>query len=67
MLLALGENGFAIVAETIRCPITSYGFSDNYSIGEANQQLMQLAAYGKLAFDIEQPFSENTVFEIVEN
>ncbi|MGR5287040.1 hypothetical protein ACP3V5_17120 [Vibrio maritimus] len=39
----------------------------NCSLGEANKQLLQLAAYGKLRFDIHQPYTENTVFEMVEN
>ncbi|EGQ9728250.1 hypothetical protein FWP31_05165 [Vibrio cholerae] len=48
-------------------PITAKGLCEqlNYSLGEANMQLLQLAAYGKLSFDIRQPYSENTVFHIV--
>lgn len=50
-------------------PLTAKGLCEqlNCSTGEANKQLMQLAAYRMLTFDIHVPYSENTVFHIVEN
>ncbi|HHC6921439.1 TPA: hypothetical protein ACN33X_001600 [Vibrio parahaemolyticus] len=58
-----------VVPTLLDRPLTAKGLCEqlNYSIGEANVQLMKLAAYGKLTFDIRQPYTENTVFHIVEN
>jgi hypothetical protein len=58
-----------IVPTLLDRPITAKGLCEqlNCSIGEANKQLIQLAAYGKLTFDIHLQYSENTVFHIVEN
>lgn len=58
-----------VVPTLLDKPLTPKGLCEqlNYDIGEANKQLLQLAAYDKLTFDIHQPYSENTVFYIVEN
>lgn len=57
-----------VVPTLLDRPLTANGLCEklNYSAGEANKALIQLAAYGKLTFDISQPYSENTVFHLVE-
>ncbi|EQB9026058.1 hypothetical protein ACYVOU_002291 [Vibrio cholerae] len=58
-----------VVPTSIGRTFTAKAFREhlNYSPAEANMKLLQLAGYRKLTFDIRQPYSENTVFQVVEN
>lgn len=58
-----------VVPTSIGRTFTAKAFREhlNYSPAEANMKLLQLTGYRKLTFDIRQPYSENTVFQVVEN